>query len=100
LCFTSFRGLGLANNNKGDFLEALRYYRNALAIYLSFGDRRGIADINNLIGYLYTVKKNPNIGLMYLSKAEQINRGLGNSLALTRVLSNIGNAYYHQEKLD
>ncbi|MCD6587766.1 MAG: tetratricopeptide repeat protein, partial [Candidatus Fermentibacteraceae bacterium] len=63
---------------KGDFEEALEYYKNALFIWKKLGDRQGIAGTSNNIGNIYRDRGNYSEALDWYLQSLQIKISIGN----------------------
>jgi tetratricopeptide (TPR) repeat protein len=77
----------------GDYDKALDYYKNGLGITQEIGDKVGIGDSFQSIGYVYYEIGNYDIALEYFSQSLKIREELTNKDGIIRSLGNIGIVY-------
>ncbi len=87
---------GVIHRQKGELDEALKLYKDCLAIKEEIGEKRGIALSLNNIGVIYNQKGELGKALEYWEKSLVIKEELGNKQEIASSLSNIG-IIYHQK---
>ena len=82
--------LGRIYNLKGDFNEAIKYYKRALENFQTLGNKATVALVNNNIGVLYKKKGEYNIAIEYYLNSLKIRKKLKDKKKSAYTLSNIG----------
>ena len=82
--------------NQGDIPKALEYYHKSLKIREEIGDKKGIANSLNNIGYIYDVQGDIPKGLEYYHKSLKIREEIGDKKGIAMSLNNIGYIYNSQ----
>ncbi|HET8858438.1 tetratricopeptide repeat protein [Marivirga sp.] len=90
---TASNNLGVYNKQKGDYDNALRYFKEALNLYDSLNDKTGAAKALSNIGNIYSINEDFERALDYYKDAKIIFEELSDSSKLLRILNNIGNIY-------
>jgi CHAT domain-containing protein/Tfp pilus assembly protein PilF len=86
----ALRGVGVVKYLQGNAEEAMRNYRDSLAIYESIGDRAGIADVQNDVGLVRQRQGRYQEALQSYEDSLKISESTGNRAGAARTLSNIG----------
>ncbi|WP_127124793.1 tetratricopeptide repeat protein [Pseudoflavitalea rhizosphaerae] len=82
--------IGLVYKNQGEYSRAMKYEEQALQLYSSMGDRRGMALGYSNIGSLFDLMGEPGKAIGFYEKAMNINLAIGNQLRLASDLTNTG----------
>jgi tetratricopeptide (TPR) repeat protein len=82
--------LGISNDMKGNYVEALRYQQKALELNKRTMDERGIAAALHNIGILYQKTEKFDLAIDYFQQALDYWEKLGNQDALASTLNSIG----------
>lgn len=90
---TANNNLGVYHKQKGDYDQALRYFKEALNLYDSLQEKSGAAKALSNIGNIYSINEDFERALDYYSDAKIIFEELNDSSRLLRILNNIGNIY-------
>jgi signal transduction histidine kinase/class 3 adenylate cyclase len=89
----ALKWMGLVSEGTGDYLNAIKYYQEALELYGSVNNLDGVSNVQNNLGSIYTAQGDDAKGLEYflesLRAAEQIN----SPLRISTALLNIGSVY-------
>lgn len=78
---------------QGEKKKVLDCSKEALRIFESLGDKKGIADVVNAVGYYYLQRDFYNIALQYFLNALKIFDELGMKEKLVSAYGNLGNLY-------
>ena len=81
------------HKQKGDYDQALRYFKEALNLYDSLNEKSGAAKALSNIGNIYSINQDFERALDYYTDAKIIFEDLNDSSRLLRILNNIGNIY-------
>lgn len=76
-----------------NYLEAIKYVKELIPIYLSRGDKRGLSDSYNEIGTCYGQAFMPDSGLIYAQQAVNIDYELRDEYDLQTSLSTLAENY-------
>ncbi len=93
---SSYRILGISNDIKGNYSQALQYHFKALEVYKRINHKRGILNTLGNIGIIYAKQGNYPKALDYFFKALRIAEGLGNKPEIARDMGNIGSVFESQ----
>ncbi len=96
----SLKNMGIENYYMGESDSALNNYHEALSIYLSLKNERGISGCLNNIGIIYMETGLYDKALGYYKKSARIDYSLGDEEGLASTLSNIGEIYHLQGNYD
>lgn len=89
----AYNNLGIVHYERYDYDQAIQYYKKSMEQDRLAGDIRGVAGGLQNIGILYTYKDSLQLAETLYAEAEQIYRGLNDSLNLPIVLSNQAKIY-------
>lgn len=89
----AYNNLGIVHYERYDYDKAIHYYKKSMEQDRLAGDIRGVAGGLQNIGILYTYKDSLHLAEKLYAEAEQIYRGLNDSLNLPIVLSNQAKVY-------
>ncbi|WMN13055.1 tetratricopeptide repeat protein [Marivirga salinae] len=90
---TANNNLGVYHKQKGDYDQALRYFKESLNLYDSLKQKSGAAKALSNIGNIYSINQDFERALDYYTDAKIIFEQLNDSSRLLRILNNIGNIY-------
>ncbi len=93
---TAYRNLGVFNHLKGDYSNALSFYRRALSINEDINYKKGVAVTLGNMGSAYYFQGNYPKALKYYLKALEKNEELDRKNEIATYLGNIGIVYYAQ----
>ncbi|MFX0558067.1 tetratricopeptide repeat-containing sensor histidine kinase [Maribacter sp. CXY002] len=96
----SLLNLGTANEQLGNFDEAILYLKKALSIAKSEENEQRVAYSLNNLGIVYNNQGNYPLALEHHSKSLYMNEKLGDSISMAHNLSNIGSIYKIQKYYD
>lgn len=99
ICYSTMM-IGITYFFKGDYLNALFHFNEALIKAKKFGDRRREADCINNIASVYAMSGNYGKSIEYFKKTLLLSEKTGNKLSTTRTLANIGSVYKDQSNYD
>ncbi len=85
--------LGILCARKSDYPKALEYFFEALKLYETAKDRKGIEAITGNIGNIFENQGHFGKALEYHLKALKIAEELGDMRAISRNCNNVGNSY-------
>ncbi len=85
--------IGTAFHYASDTVSSLSHLREALSIFESLGDKKGIADVCGRLGHYYEKRENYERAKNYQKKALGIYRASGDSSGIATILENIGSIY-------
>jgi len=91
----SLRGIGLVYWNLSEYVQALRYYDQSLAIVKEVGDLFGEARVLNNIGLVYWNQGAHQKALEYYTASLNIRRQLGHLFGQAQTLGNMGLVYWN-----
>ena len=93
-------GLALANKNtgigyfnKGDYINALKFYEQSLAVFQSLGNKKGVANIYSNMGNIYFNQGSDEKALELYLNALKFADEIKDTLRMVTVLGNIGAIY-------
>lgn len=92
-------GIGIVNEKKGRFEEALQYYFMALKVYDSIGNQVKIGGTLKNIGNTYRVLQRYNNASNFLQQALAVQLKENDSTRIANILNDIGLVYYDQDSL-
>jgi class 3 adenylate cyclase len=87
---------GVAYWSRGDYADALKNYRESLAINQQINNKKGIASANNNIGAIYHNQGNYVKALQYFKISSKLYHELDNKHGVALSYSNISNIYREQ----
>ena len=97
LCYNE---IGLIYDARGEYDEALEYYRQSEEISKEGGDRAGLAPIYNNIGEIYRARGEYDEALEYYRQSEEIRKEVGDRAGLGTTYNNIGLIYRARGEYD
>lgn len=97
---TALLNIGIIFRMRGDYTQALSYYRQSLDIRKTTGYKQGIAACYNNIARVYADNKNDDRALEYYLKALDILKDDPNDLYQASLLNNIGLIYRRKKELE
>ena len=86
----AYKWIGIANNYKGNYYQALVNSNNSLNIFQTLGDKVGSANLLSNIGAFYGDKGEDSRAIEYYLKALDLAQQSGNKLRIESTLGNIG----------
>ncbi len=92
--------IGLGYSYINDYDKALKFYFNALKIYESENNIKGIAELNNNIGLIYKYIRSHSKAKEYYEKALELFQQVGDKKGIANSLTYIGNIYYHRAEYE
>jgi tetratricopeptide (TPR) repeat protein len=87
-----------AHLEAGEYAKAARLAREALSIYKEIGDRAGVVDALNSIGWSYSYTGAPAEALPYFERARDVLEQLGDVVGRAAMIQNIGGVYLNLER--
>lgn len=90
-------GIGIANDKKGRYEEALEYYFKALKVYGSIGNQVKVGGTLKNIGNTYRVLQRYNSASNFLLQALAVQQKENDSTRIANILNDIGSVYYDQD---
>lgn len=91
--------LGILNKNKGHYITAVDFYKNALEVAEKSNDQGRISACYNNIGTVYQIQENYSKALEYFKKSLALEETLNNPLQKSIRLYNIGDIYREMDSL-
>ncbi|WP_458789459.1 CHAT domain-containing protein, partial [Adonisia turfae] len=92
----SLNNIGGIYDSQGDYIQALDYYQQSLAIRQDIGDRRGEGMMLNNIGGIYDSQGDYIQALDYYQQSLAIRQDIGDRRGVGESLNNIGGIYDSQ----
>jgi two-component system, NtrC family, sensor kinase len=89
-----YKWLGIINNYKGDYYNALVNSNKSLAIFEGLGDKVGTSNLLNNLGAFYADKGEDSKAIEYYLRSLDLAQQTGNKLRIETALSNIGVTYF------
>jgi tetratricopeptide (TPR) repeat protein len=89
----TYKYLGIAHFNKGDYVNALDNYELSKNTYIKTGDKKGEANILSNIGNIYFNKGDDVKALEYYLQSLRIAEEIGDTLRIVTTLVNSGAVY-------
>ena len=90
----AYKWLGIINNFKGNYYDALVNSNKSLAIFEDLGDKVGTSNLLNNLGAFYADKGEDSKAIEYYLKSLDLAQQTGNKLRIETALSNIGVTYF------
>jgi len=87
------KNIGIGYFNKGDYINALKFYENSLAIFQSIGDKRGVANIYSNMGNIYYNQGSDEKALGLYLNSLKFSEDIKDTLREVTALINIGAIY-------
>ncbi len=85
--------ISTAYNETENHIEAIKYKKELIPIYLSRKNKQGLSASYNWIGSAYAEAQMPDSGLMYAHMSENIDHQLKNNIHLTETLATLAENY-------
>jgi tetratricopeptide (TPR) repeat protein len=92
----SYHQLGNVAYLRGDYDQALDWYRKSLEIREALGDRAGMASSYHQLGMVAQARGEYDQALDWYRKSLEINEALGNRAGMASISSNVGALYTEQ----
>ena len=92
----SYKNIGYAYEDKGNYMEALKSQLEFLRIESEIGERNGISAANNNIGNIYTHLGNYSEALKSYQSSLKIKLEINDKRGIANGYNNIGNIYFFQ----
>ncbi|MBI2268771.1 MAG: sensor histidine kinase [Bacteroidetes bacterium] len=89
----SFNTIGILNDQKGDFTNALNYYFKALKVSEEINYKKGMARCYNHIGIIYDKQGDYNTAMVYQLKSLKIKEEINDKFGIARSFANIASIY-------
>jgi signal transduction histidine kinase len=89
----AYKWLGIINNYKGNYYEALVNSNTSLNIFKTLDDKTGISNLLNNLGAFYADKDENSKAVEYYLQALDLAKQSGNKLRIGSTLGNIGVIY-------
>lgn len=93
-------GIGIANDEEGNFDDALQYYFEALKVYETIGNEKKIGGTLKNIGNTYRVLKQYDKAFSFLGQALELQTRRKDSAAVGNVFNDIAIVYYDQDSTE
>jgi class 3 adenylate cyclase/TPR repeat protein len=87
---------GISLHQRGNYSEALVYYKNGSDQFEEIGDQEGIASCLNATGLIYLYKNDYSKALNYFTRSLKIRDEIDDRQGVASVLNNIGYIYHNQ----
>ena len=87
---------GISLHQRGNYSEALVYYKNGSDQFEEIGDQEGIASCLNATGLIYLYKNDYSKALNYFTRSLKIRNEINDRQGVASVLNNIGYIYHNQ----
>jgi len=95
---SAYNAIGMANDDKGDFLKALEYYMKSLRLKEEMGSRLLVIHAYNNIANIYTNQGNYDKALEYFFKVLEHKDELNSKSTEGNVFNNIGIIYKNKKQ--
>jgi tetratricopeptide (TPR) repeat protein len=89
----SYRHLGVAKNNLGDYQAAAEYFTKSVDIYEEIDDKQGLAATYNSFGRLWATQKDHEKALQYFRESQKICLEVNKVDGIASTYLNIGTTY-------
>lgn len=86
----ALRGIGVIHSRRGNYAEALEYYRKSLALSEASGDKGGIARTLDNLGIVHRSQGDYKRALDYYRKSLALKEELGDKAGIAVTLNNVG----------
>jgi len=93
-------GIGIINDEQGNFDEALQYYFDGLKVYESIGNQKKIGGTLKNIGNTYRVLKHYDKSFYFLQQALDVQSRNKDSASVGNVYNDIALVYYDQDSTE
>jgi signal transduction histidine kinase len=93
-------GIGIINDEEGNFDEALQYYFDALKVYESISNQKKIGGTLKNIGNTYRVLKHYDKAFYFLRQALDVQSKNKDSASVGNVFNDIALVYYDQDSTE
>lgn len=94
----AYNNIGFIYDDKGDIINALKYYNKSLKIREDLNDKEGIAVSLNNIGVIYIKQEQYKQALDYYQKSLKVKEGLGDKKSIATSYNNIAAVYKFIDK--
>ncbi|MGB0523743.1 MAG: tetratricopeptide repeat-containing sensor histidine kinase [Flammeovirgaceae bacterium] len=95
---SSFVRKGLIAKYRGDYREAITYYKSAWKLRTELNDQKGTAGVLNNIGTIYNQLGNYDSAIYYFSNALTIREAIHDQKGIIKILKNRGNMWEKQRE--
>lgn len=89
----ALKAIGMAYNVKGDYVEALRYWKESLRIFEESSNKEGVANMLNNIGVIYYNRGDEAKALDYYIRSLKVSEEIGDKHRIATALMNVGGVY-------
>ncbi|MBK7762009.1 MAG: tetratricopeptide repeat protein [Bacteroidetes bacterium] len=89
----ALKAIGLAYNMKGDYVEALRFWKDALQVFEKHDIKVGTANMLNNIGVIYYNKSDEQNALDYYLRSLKVSEEIKDTLRIATAYANLGGVY-------
>jgi two-component system NtrC family sensor kinase len=89
----AYKWLGIINNNKSNFFQALVNFNKSLNIFETLGDKIGTSNLLNNLGAFYADKDENSKAVEYYIRSLDLAKQSGNKRRIGTTLGNIGVVY-------
>ncbi len=97
---SSYYRIAIIASSTGNYIDALEYLSICISMYEKFGNRTGIAAVNNQYGALHYELENYSKAGEYFRKSISIYKDIGDTIKLGSLYMNLGSALNKLEKFD
>lgn len=87
------KNIGIGYFNKGDYINALKFYENSLSTFQSIGDKKGVANIYSNMGNIYYNQGSDEKALGLYLNSLKFSEEIKDTLREVTALINIGAIY-------
>jgi class 3 adenylate cyclase len=91
------KNIGIGYYYKGDYFQALEYWKGSLNLYEKSGDKAGVSILNSNIGAIYVIQGSNETALEYFLTSLTVAKEINDQERIGTVLNNIGNIYDNDE---
>lgn len=89
----ALKGIGMVYNSKGEYVEALRYWKESLRIFEDDGNKEGVANMLNNIGVIYYNRGDEATALDFYIRSLKVSEEIGDKHRIATALMNVGGVY-------
>src|ERR1043165_671423 len=87
------KNIGIGYFNKGDYINALKFYEQSLAVFKSLGNKRGVANIYSNMGNIYYNQGADEKALELYLNSLKFSEEIKDTLRTVTALINVGAIY-------